>query len=219
MIHTISMEIRHFTVGPFQEHTYVLSDPISQEAFVIDPGGWSQATLTYVAEQKLQVKAIISTHGHIDHIAGAYELREKLKVPYWLHEKDLYLLENLDLICSYFGFPKIERPVVDGHIKEGQILMVGDHEIKIIGTPGHTPGGLCFLTEKEIFVGDTLFQGSIGRTDLPGGNYKQLLASIQNKLLILSDDIKVYCGHGPTTTIGDEKLSNPFLTGEAAEFF
>ena len=212
------MKIQRFTVGPFLEHTYILSDAKSREAYVIDPGGWNEKALKYIQENQLHLKAIMSTHGHIDHIAGAYDLRKATEAPYRLSQKDDYLLQNLDRIVSYFGFPKIEKPIVDETLKEGDVLELGESKIQVVETPGHTPGGVCFLIENHIFVGDTLFNGSVGRTDLPGGNHDQLIESIQKKLLILDADLTVYCGHGLDTTIGNEKKNNPFLVKGHSQF-
>ncbi|MBI2645611.1 MAG: MBL fold metallo-hydrolase [Deltaproteobacteria bacterium] len=193
------MDIHHFTVGPFLEHTYILSDPKTKEALVIDPGGENEKILKYLKEKDLHLIGIFSTHGHIDHIAGAYELREMTKASYRLNERDHYWLDNLSQMSIYFGMPPVLRPVVDASVEEGQELTLGNTKISVIATPGH------------IFVGDTLFDGSIGRTDLPGGNHKELIHSIKTKLLTLDDKLIVHCGHGPETTIQKERSTNPFL--------
>ena len=205
------MDIYHFTVGPFLEHTYILSDPKTKEALVIDPGGENEKVLGYLKEKDLHLIGIFSTHGHIDHIAGAHDLRAVTKASYRLNERDHYWLDNLSQISIYFGMPPVSKPIVDASIEEGQELTLGNTKISVIATPGHTPGGVCFLTEGNIFVGDTLFDGSIGRTDLPGGDHKELIHSIKTKLLTLEDKLLVHCGHGPTTTIQKERRTNPFF--------
>ncbi|MBI4040513.1 MAG: MBL fold metallo-hydrolase [Deltaproteobacteria bacterium] len=205
------MNIHSFTVGPFQEHTYILWDEVSKDAIVIDPGGENDKVRAYLKEHELKLSAIYSTHGHIDHIAGAHELSKLYEVPYYLNKNDEFLLEDLPTICKYFGFPEVIKPKVAGTVQAGDLIKVGKHELKILETPGHTPGGVCFLGEKDIFVGDTLFYGSIGRTDLPGGNTDLLLSSIQTQLLTLPGDVCVHCGHGSKTTIEREKERNPFL--------
>ena len=205
------MDIHHFTVGPFLEHTYILSDPKTKEALVIDPGGENEKVLKYLKEKDLHLIGIFSTHGHIDHIAGAHELRELTKASYRLNERDHYWLDNLSQMSVYFGMPPVTKPTVDASVEEGQDIKLGKSKMSVIATPGHTPGGICFLTEGNIFVGDTLFDGSIGRTDLPGGDHKELIHSIKIKLLTLDDKLIVHCGHGPTTTIQKERITNPFL--------
>ncbi|HBQ21094.1 MAG: hypothetical protein A2Z91_09605 [Deltaproteobacteria bacterium GWA2_38_16] len=205
------MNIHCFTVGPFLEHTYIVSDPESKEAIVIDPGGENEKILKYLKEKELHLKGIYSTHGHIDHVAGAYELHQLTQIPYRLNVKDKFLLDELPTISAYFGFSDIKIPVIHSTIEEGETIELGKQKINVIATPGHTPGGLCYFTEGNILVGDTLFQGSIGRTDLPGGNHEELLQSIKTKLLTLDDKLTVFCGHGPKTTIGREKEFNPFL--------
>ena len=213
------MEVFHVTVGPFQERTYVLSDPETQTAYVIDPGGWNERVLSYLKKNELHVEAVLSTHGHIDHVAGAYDLCEATQAPYRLSRKDEFLLEDLDRIAAYFSFPNVTKPVVQDSLTERDTLWLGKRKISVIETPGHTPGGVCFLIEDQIFVGDTLFNGSIGRTDLPGGSHEQLIDSIQNKLMALDAETIVHCGHGPDTTIGREKKHNLFLQGAHNAFF
>ncbi len=207
-----SLEIHHFTVGPFLEHTYIVSDSKTKSAYIIDPGGENEKILKYLTEKDLSVFQILSTHGHIDHIAGAHGLREATKALYRLNERDNYWLKNLEQVGAHFGMSKIETPVVDSSVDAGEVLALGDRSLQVIATPGHTPGGLCFLIDGNIFVGDTLFHDSIGRTDLPGGNYDELIQSIKTKLLTLDDKLIVHCGHGPKTTIQRERTKNPFIT-------
>ncbi len=214
------MNVHHFTVGPFLEHTYILSDEKTKEAYIVDPGGENEKVISYLSKHGLRVKALLSTHGHIDHVAGAAELRKQLEVSLWMSAADQYLLDMLPKISSYFGFSSVPIPKIDRSLSHGERLDFGEVEIQVIATPGHTPGGLCYLIGKDIFVGDTLFDGSIGRTDLPGGSYDELIQSIKTKLLVLDENLIVHCGHGPNTTIRKEKKTNPFLThGTNTSFF
>lgn len=214
------MNIYFFTVGPFAEHTYILSDEDTKEAYLIDPGGENEKVLSYLKKTGLKVKALLVTHGHIDHVAGAAELQKNLEAPLWMSAKDQYLLDLLPKISSYFGFSSVPVPNIDRSLLGGEWIDFGDTKIEVIATPGHTPGGLCYRIGNDIFVGDTLFDGSIGRTDLPGGNVDELIQSIKTKLLTLDESLVVHCGHGLNTTIRKEKKTNPFLThGTNSSFF
>lgn len=206
------MKLDVFAVGGFQENTYVLSDPSSGEAYIIDPGGENNRILRHLKDNGLTARAIINTHGHIDHIAGVRELQDTLKIPFYIHEDDRMLVEHAEEAAGYFGmrFPGIPR--IDGTLTHGQKIPLGKEEIEVRHTPGHSPGGVCFVVGDNVLVGDTLFMMSIGRTDLPGGDYKQLIASIQRELLTLDDAVRVFPGHGPATTIGSERRRNPFLS-------
>lgn len=214
------MNIYFFTVGPFAEHTYILSNEETKEAYLIDPGGENEKVLSYLKKTGLRVKALLVTHGHIDHVAGAAELQKNLEAPLWMSAKDQYLLDLLPKISSYFGFSSVPVPNIDQSLLGGEWIDFGEAKIEVIATPGHTPGGLCYRIENDIFVGDTLFDGSIGRTDLPGGNYDELIQSIKTKLLTLDESLVVHCGHGPSTTLRKEKKTNPFLShGTNTSFF
>jgi hydroxyacylglutathione hydrolase len=213
------MDIKRFTVGPFQEHTYLISDEVSRLGYIIDPGGWSDEILSYIKQNHIRIKEIIATHGHIDHIAGAAEVQRAVEAPFRMNLADEYLLQDLDRISEYFGFPKVEKPKVDASIEEGDKLTLEDQEIKVLHTPGHTPGSICLLIGDTLFSGDTLFKASIGRTDLPGGNTETILRSIKTKLLVLNQSTRVCCGHGLDTTISEEKASNPFLKEGDSPFF
>jgi hydroxyacylglutathione hydrolase len=201
-------------VGPFLENWYLLACENGSEAMVIDPGADVKDIHRILKSRKLHLKYIVNTHGHIDHVAGVQELKELTGAPYYIHSGDLFLLENLSEQANMFGLGTMGIPSVDGNLNDGDILKVGELEIRVIHTPGHSPGSVSLLCGNNIFVGDTLFQQSIGRTDLPGGNYKQLIASIKEKLFPLGDELIVYPGHGDLTTIGEEKRFNPFLNAE-----
>jgi len=205
------MILKMFEVGPFPENAYIVGDDASGEVFVIDPGGDNHKILGYIKENKLKPLAIICTHGHIDHLAGAAELQSLMNLPMRIHSADEPLVQQAPMAARMFGMRPVEIPHVDGYLEEGDILRAGSVELQVIHTPGHSPGGVCLSGDGFIIAGDTLFQMSIGRTDLPGGSYKALIASIKEKLLCLPDDTVVYPGHGPSTSIGFERENNPFL--------
>jgi glyoxylase-like metal-dependent hydrolase (beta-lactamase superfamily II) len=181
---------------------------------VIDPGGEADI-LKMLNAHKLTVKYLIHTHGHLDHVSATAAIQQETGAPVLIHEADQILLDNLTLQGTMFGLTAPPAPTVDRHICEGDRIDWGQHTLSVIETPGHSPGGVCLHLEGEkiLFAGDTLFQDSIGRTDLWGGDYEQLLDSIREKLWQLDDDTIVCPGHGPRTTIGREKRENPFLQG------
>ncbi len=154
---------------------------------------------------------IYATHGHLDHIGAVSKIQKDRNLPFYIHEKDTFLVETLPQACGMFGLPRVEIPTIKDNLDKDSLISTGDYEIQVIETPGHTPGGICFVLENHIFVGDTLFRNSIGRTDLPGGNHQQLIDSIKDVLFSLDDQFIVHSGHGPDTTIGYEKMNNPFL--------
>ncbi len=177
---------------------------------MIDPGDEVDRILIKLGESNLNVKYILNTHGHFDHVGGNKRLKEVTGADLMIHRDDVHMLEQLMATASSFGLSAENSPGPDQFLEDGQTITLGDITLKVIHTPGHSPGGVSFHTDKALFVGDTLFAGSIGRTDLPGGDYGVLIASIQQKLFPLGDDIKVYTGHGPETTIEVEKRTNPF---------
>lgn len=201
------MEILTFELTPFYVNTFVLKN--GGEAVVIDPGEAHPQLLASL--DGCTVKAIIDTHCHIDHCGGNAALVQHTGAPLLLHQDDLPLLHSVKQQGMMFGVPSYPSPEPDRFLNEGDIITVGDAELKVLHTPGHAPGHLAFIGEDFAIVGDVLFAGSIGRTDLPGGDYHQLLASIRDKLMPLPDDMLVLPGHGPSTTIGRERISNPFL--------
>jgi glyoxylase-like metal-dependent hydrolase (beta-lactamase superfamily II) len=212
------MHVQTFPVGPFQCNCSILGDPASGTAVVIDPGDEAQAIADEVARQGLKVTHVLHTHAHVDHIGGTAELLAACGGTLWLHKGDQWLAENLATQCRMIGLPVPPTPVIDRWLEEGtRVDFAGEH-IETLHTPGHTPGSCCFVLraggKQLLFAGDTLFAGSIGRTDLWGGDTGQILASLTGKLLALDDDTDVVTGHGPATTIGRERRSNPFLTGE-----
>jgi len=205
------MEILSFCVGPYMENTYVVGDPASKEAVVIDPGGESDKILAEVKKKGWRVTHLFHTHGHGDHLMGTPDMKEATGAKLWIHQDDAHYLDiAAKNMSEAFGLP-VAAPKADAHYQDGQEIAVGGLKFKVLHTPGHTMGGVCFLVENSLFSGDTLFALSIGRSDMPGGSSKTLLKSIKNKLLNLPDNTEVFPGHGDTTTIGQEKRQNPFL--------
>ena len=200
------------TVPPFGSNCWILGCDETQAAVVIDPGDAASILKTLQAHQ-LTLKYLIHTHGHLDHVSATTALQQETGAPVLIHEADQILLDNLGPQGTMFGLTAPAPPTVDRYICEGDSIDWGKYTLSVIETPGHSPGGVCLNLEGEaiLFAGDTLFQDSIGRTDLWGGDYEQLLNAIREKLWQLDDDTIVCPGHGPRTTIGREKRENPFL--------
>ncbi|RPH28692.1 MAG: MBL fold metallo-hydrolase [Bacteroidales bacterium] len=210
------IQVKKLILNPFQENTYIVYDQTG-EALIIDPGCFAQSEIDevkwFVDSNGLTVKQIILTHGHIDHILGVDSLRDLYKVKCLAHDNDLPLIEASPKLGQMYGLTFDKAPKIDAFIKDGDRIPIGESIIEVIHTPGHSMGGVCFFlrNEKILFTGDTLFNGSIGRTDLPGGNFEVLIASISQKIIPLGEGVTVYPGHGNSTTIGFEKQNNPFL--------
>jgi glyoxylase-like metal-dependent hydrolase (beta-lactamase superfamily II) len=202
-------------VGLLQCNCSVFGDEQSREAIVIDPGDDIEKITEVLDRYQLKVKAIVITHAHIDHVAGAHKLRALTGAPVYMNESDRELLNALDVQARWLGVATPARTDVDSAANDGTILRLGDADFQVVHTPGHTQGSLSIWipSEYKLVAGDTLFRDSIGRTDLPGGNSRQLLASIKTRLLDLPEHTVVIPGHGPNTTIGREKEQNPFLQG------
>ncbi len=205
------MIIEKLTVGPIQANCFILGCEKTKEAVVIDPGDEADRILLTLAKSELKVKYILNTHGHFDHVGANKRLKEVTGADLMIHKEDVPMLEQLTATAGSFGLSAENSPGPDKLLEEGQTITFGEITLQVIHTPGHSLGGVSFYTDSALFVGDTLFAGSIGRTDLPGGDYGVLIASIQNKLFSLGDDVTVYTGHGPETTIGVEKRTNPFV--------
>ena len=207
MIHEI------LPVGPLQCNCSIIGDEASHEAMVIDPGDDIEDVLTLVRKHNLRVKQIVITHAHIDHVGGAMKLRAATGAPILLNQNDYALLKMLDVQAAWIGVPTPDRVEIDRSVTTGETVAAGAHSATVLHTPGHTDGSIClyFSAEKKLIAGDTLFAGSIGRTDLPGGSMKKIMQSLHETVLALPDDTAVVPGHGPLTTIGEERASNPFL--------
>jgi glyoxylase-like metal-dependent hydrolase (beta-lactamase superfamily II) len=207
MIHEI------LAVGPLQCNCSIIGDETTHEAMVIDPGDEIQTVLTIVRKHNLQVKQIVITHAHIDHVGGAMKLRAATGAPILLNQNDYELLKMLDMQATWIGVPPPGKVDIDQSIGQADTVKAGSLTANVISTPGHTEGSIClyFPVEKKLIAGDTLFAGSIGRTDLPGGSFEKIIDSLHDKLLALPDDTIVIPGHGPQTTIGEERENKPFL--------
>ena len=205
------MIIKEMAVGPIMANCFILGCEDTNEAAVIDPGDEVDKILMSLAESKLKVTKIIDTHGHFDHVGGNRKLKDATGAPILIHSLDAHMLDNLSGAASAFGLSSDNSPPPDQTIEDGDAIEFGKITLKVLHTPGHTPGGVSLHTGDSVFVGDTLFNGSIGRTDFPGGDYNTLISGVRNKLFTLADDVRVFCGHGPETTIGREKRTNPFF--------
>lgn len=205
------MIIKSLEVGPIMANCYILGCEDTREAVVIDPGDDADRILIKLSESNLKVKYIINTHGHFDHVGANRKMKEVTGADLMIHPDDEPMLSELAMAASSFGLSAENSPKADKHLLNGDEISFGNITLKVIHTPGHSKGGICLYTDGHLFVGDTLFAGSIGRTDLPGGNYDTLIASIKENLLSFDDDTRVYPGHGPETSIGSEKRMNPFL--------
>ena len=203
------VEIR--AVGPFFKNGFVLGCPDTREAVLIDPGDEVAELLAFADHNALSIRHILLTHAHVDHITGVAAAKRALGAPVYLHRGDLFLYEHAVEQGAMFGLRVEPPPPVDVFYSPGQAIAFGTLEARPHHTPGHCPGGVCLQVGVDLFVGDTLFAGSIGRTDLPGGDYATLITSIRTVLFAFGDEARVYPGHGPATTIGQERRTNPFL--------
>jgi glyoxylase-like metal-dependent hydrolase (beta-lactamase superfamily II) len=214
------LQIESQAAGPFMKNGFVVSCPTTRDAVIIDPGDEVQGLLAYAVRQGLTIRHILLTHAHVDHVTGVAAAKRALGVPIHLHRDDQFLYDEAVAQGLMFGLRVEVPPPVDAYYGPGQVIAVGELEIRPHHTPGHCPGGVCLQVGErggpglDLFVGDTLFAGSIGRTDLPGGDYATLIASIKTVLFPFGDEARVHPGHGPSTTIGRERRSNPFLQDE-----
>jgi len=204
------MLIHTLILGDMQANCYLLECERTNSVIVIDPGGDADYIIAYTNERKLNIDIIINTHGHIDHILANKELKERTSAKLFIHQSDADMIANPQKNLSFFLGIDFISPLPDKILKDGDIINSGDICLKVIHTPGHSPGSTCLLTDGAIFTGDLLFAGSIGRYDFPGSSYKLIMESLK-KVIELDDNLIVYPGHGPETTIGEEKQTNPFL--------
>ena len=211
------MNIKIFTFNQFFENTFIISDS-TNECIIIDPGCYDknekQILQDYILSNNLVPTRLINTHCHIDHILGNNFVSKTWDLELEIHQKDIDLLKNSKDIADLYGFVNYEKsPITNKFLVEGDIIEFGKSNLEVLFTPGHAPGHISLYSKNENFIisGDVLFNNSIGRTDLPGGNYNTLIDTIKSKFLCLDDSIVVYCGHGPSTTVGKERINNPFL--------
>lgn len=204
------MVVQILSVGPMEANCYILGCEETRTAMVIDPGSDAARILSVISSHNLRVRFIVNTHAHVDHIAANSDLKEKTSASLCIHSADADILLDPQKNLSFFAGIPVSSPVPDRLLEDGDILEAGTLHLKVMHTPGHSPGSICLLGGKCIFTGDLLFAGGIGRYDFPGSSYTTLMSSLR-KVITLDDGFVVYPGHGPVTTIGDERRTNPFL--------
>jgi len=211
-----TLGLHFFTFNPLQENTYVIFDKGTKDAAIIDPGCYLKSEedelSKYIGDNELTVRYILNTHGHVDHVLGNYFTKKKYNVPVMIHKKDLETLRAVQAYAPAYGFSNYQAVEPDEYLAEGTPVLVGNLKIDVRFVPGHSPGHVALILEKEncCISGDVLFKHSVGRTDLPGGNFETLIKSIHSQLFTLPDAMLVYPGHGPHTSIGEEKRNNPY---------
>lgn len=203
------MIIKTFVEPPIENNNYLIIDESSKEAALIDCSSYDENILIELKKQGATLKYVLLTHGHFDHIGGLNDLPENVEV--LMHSGDIEWVNQVNDYLPMIGMSSMEVPKIDRNIEDGEIIKLGELEIKVIHTPGHTQGGVCFYTERHLFSGDTIFRESVGRCDLPGGNFSQIVESIENKIFTLPDDTVIYPGHGRTTTVDWEKENNNYM--------
>ena len=205
------MILESLVVSPFATNCFLVGCPETKEGMVIDPGDDAEGILTLAAELRLAVKTIVLTHGHVDHVGAAAAVKKATGAEIRMHSDDAFLLDHGREMAATFGWFLGSVARSDRSLAEGDVVKAGTLSFSVLHTPGHSPGGICLVGEGCVFAGDLLFAGSIGRTDLPGGAERALLRSVREKIFVLPDETIVYPGHGPETTVGEEKASNPFF--------
>ena len=212
------MILEALEVGPYMSNCYIVGSEKTKDGMIVDPGAEAARILKTVQDHGLSIKIIVVTHMHADHIGALAKVKEATKAPFAVHEAESskgYIDGATAMLNAMIGRSSIGIPAVDRRLKDGDKLEIGDLTFTVLHTPGHSPGGICLSGHDVVFSGDTLFNFSIGRTDFPGGDYDLIIHSIKSKLMVLPDQTRVYCGHGPATTIGYERKANPFVTGLA----
>lgn len=205
------MIFKRFVVGALEVNCFVVADEMTKEGFVVDPGDNVDIIMDFINKNSIKVKYIINTHCHFDHVGGNKKLVEATGAELLIHELELPILERAEGSAALWGFYVEKSPKPTRFLKDKDIFSVGSVVVEVIHTPGHSPGGICLKFDNKVISGDTLFAGGVGRTDFPGGDSLTLINSIKDKLFTLSDNTEVYPGHGPSTTIGNEKVYNPFF--------
>ncbi|MCK4903890.1 MAG: MBL fold metallo-hydrolase [Candidatus Marinimicrobia bacterium] len=207
----MKINIHKITAGPFQENGYIIHCDDNLDCFIIDPGDKPELYIKEIEDNDLNPIAILNTHGHIDHVHAVQPLKEYYSIPFYIHKNEKMIVDHYSQGCLMYGLTPNEKPIVDKWLTNENNLTIGDYNLKVIHTPGHTPGGVCYQLNGDIFTGDTLFKGSIGRTDFPGGDYNTLMDSLKLLIEKVNGNTQVHSGHGYSTTIENEISSNPFL--------
>ncbi|MBQ7764487.1 MBL fold metallo-hydrolase [bacterium] len=203
------MIIKSFILPPIENNNYLIIDEISREAALVDCSSFDESIQLELKKQNANLKYVFLTHGHFDHIGGLNDLPPSVKV--LMHSSDMEWVKEVNTYLPMLGMPSMEIPKIDEFIKDGDIINLGSLEIKVIHTPGHTQGGVCFYVDGNLFSGDTIFRESVGRCDLPGGNFNQIVESIENRIFTLPEETVIYPGHGRTTTVAWEKKHNSYM--------
>jgi len=212
---TLPLRVFVMEVGPLAENTYIVEHKASRKAAVIDPGDEGEEILERLAERGITLEKILLTHGHFDHVGAVRTLKERTGAEIHIHADEAERMRTASRQGGMFGLEVQDPPAPDVLLREGDLVGLGDQRFQVLHTPGHTPGHVTFLSGEMAFVGDLIFAGSIGRTDLPGGSYDDLIRAVREKIFILPDRTVLFPGHGPATTVGEEKRSNPFFSGGA----
>ncbi len=207
----MKINIHKITAGPFQENGYIVHGDDKLDCFIIDPGDNPELYIKEIEDNTLNPIGILNTHGHIDHVHAVQPLKDHYSIPFYIHENEKMIIDHYPQGCLMYGMTPHAKPVVDYWLNNENSIIVGDYCLNVIHSPGHTPGGVCYKINGDIFTGDTLFKGSIGRTDFPGGDYNTLMNSLKLLIKKVPGNTRVHSGHGFSTTIENEILSNPFL--------